>query len=43
MKKLFILLSLVAAIGTVLAGCSSESSGAESSEGSEEKKGQKPA
>ncbi|MFZ0369382.1 MAG: MetQ/NlpA family ABC transporter substrate-binding protein [Halobacillus sp.] len=38
MKKLFILLSLVAAIGTVLAGCSSESSGAESSEGSEEKK-----
>ncbi|MGP4068726.1 MetQ/NlpA family ABC transporter substrate-binding protein [Halobacillus sp. B29] len=38
MKKLFILLSLVAAIGTVLAGCSSESSGAESSEGSDEKK-----
>ncbi|SFG44001.1 D-methionine transport system substrate-binding protein [Halobacillus alkaliphilus] len=38
MKKLFILLSLVAVIGTVLAGCSSESSGAESSEGSEEKK-----
>jgi len=38
MKKLFILLSLVAAIGTVLAGCSSESSGAESSNGSEETK-----
>ncbi|MCA1012315.1 MetQ/NlpA family ABC transporter substrate-binding protein [Halobacillus halophilus] len=38
MKKLIILLSIVAAIGTVLAGCSSESSGAQSSEGAEEKK-----